>query len=172
MTQGVRDRAIPPEPALAEFRWLCPSGPVIEGPNAAPIIQEGPPEVVPFIQALIATSCDLRRMALGSVIAPFQATAAPAQRCCPNPRKQPGFRDRACWCRRPRPWYFRSYCPKPAGVRQECPGNAEGAAQKVRTGLLGCGTSGYAQTRSNQNGLDYDGPSHHCLTRPRPDRPG
>jgi len=54
MTQGVRDRAIPPEPALAEFRWLLPSGPMIEGPNAAPIIQEGPPEVVvPLIQAFV-----------------------------------------------------------------------------------------------------------------------
>lgn len=55
MIEGMRDRAIPPALAIADFKGLWPDAPVIELPNAGHFLQEDAPEtVVPLIQAFLS----------------------------------------------------------------------------------------------------------------------
>jgi haloalkane dehalogenase len=55
MVEGMLDRAIPPAAALADFRGLWPTAPVIEVPSAGHYIQEDAPEiVVPLVLAFLA----------------------------------------------------------------------------------------------------------------------
>ncbi|HEY8289559.1 MAG TPA: hypothetical protein VIG49_09835, partial [Acetobacteraceae bacterium] len=55
LIEGMLDRAIPPALAIADFRGLWPSAPVIEVPGAGHYIQEDAPEtVVPLLQAFLA----------------------------------------------------------------------------------------------------------------------
>ncbi len=57
LIEGMLDRAIPPALAIADFRGLWPSAPVIEVPGAGHYIQEDAPEtVVPLLQAFLAFS--------------------------------------------------------------------------------------------------------------------
>jgi len=54
MIEGMRDRAIPPALAIADFKGLWPDAPVIELPDAGHFLQEDAPEtVVPLIQAFL-----------------------------------------------------------------------------------------------------------------------
>jgi haloalkane dehalogenase len=54
MIEGMLDRAIPPALAIADFRGVWPSAPVIEVPGAGHYIQEDAPEVVvPLVQAFL-----------------------------------------------------------------------------------------------------------------------
>jgi cis-3-alkyl-4-acyloxetan-2-one decarboxylase len=55
MIEGMRDRAIPPALAIADFKGLWPSAPVIELADAGHYLQEDAPEtVVPLVQAFLA----------------------------------------------------------------------------------------------------------------------
>jgi haloalkane dehalogenase len=54
MIEGMLDRAIPPELALADFAGLWPKAPVVRVPGAGHYIQEDAPEVVvPVLQAFL-----------------------------------------------------------------------------------------------------------------------
>jgi pimeloyl-ACP methyl ester carboxylesterase len=54
MIEGMRDRAIPPALALADFAGLWPKAPVIQVPGAGHYIQEDAPEVViPALQTFL-----------------------------------------------------------------------------------------------------------------------
>jgi pimeloyl-ACP methyl ester carboxylesterase len=54
MIEGMKDRAIPPALALADFTGLWPNAPVIEVPGAGHYIQEDAPEVViPALQTFL-----------------------------------------------------------------------------------------------------------------------
>lgn len=55
MIEGMRDRAIPPALAIADFRGIWPTRPVIELPEAGHYLQEDAPEtVVPLVQSFLA----------------------------------------------------------------------------------------------------------------------
>jgi haloalkane dehalogenase len=55
MIEGMRDRAIPPALALADFDGLWPKAPVVQVPDAGHYIQEDAPEVaVPVLQTFLA----------------------------------------------------------------------------------------------------------------------
>jgi pimeloyl-ACP methyl ester carboxylesterase len=55
MIEGMRDRAIPPTLALADFAGLWPKAPIIQVPNAGHYIQEDAPEIViPALQTFLA----------------------------------------------------------------------------------------------------------------------
>jgi cis-3-alkyl-4-acyloxetan-2-one decarboxylase len=55
LIEGMRDRAIPPALALADFQGMWPRGPVVRVPEAGHYIQEDAPEVVvPLVQAFLA----------------------------------------------------------------------------------------------------------------------
>jgi cis-3-alkyl-4-acyloxetan-2-one decarboxylase len=54
LAEGMRDQAIPPETAIADFRALWPDGPVVELPNAGHFCQEDAPEtLVALIQQFL-----------------------------------------------------------------------------------------------------------------------
>jgi haloalkane dehalogenase len=54
MIEGLLDRAIPRELALADFAGLWPAAPVVRVPGAGHYIQEDAPEVVlPVLQAFL-----------------------------------------------------------------------------------------------------------------------
>jgi pimeloyl-ACP methyl ester carboxylesterase len=54
LAEGMEDRAIPPERAIADFRDLWPTGPVVELPGVGHFCQEDAPEVlVPLVQQFI-----------------------------------------------------------------------------------------------------------------------
>ncbi|MGH7807053.1 MAG: alpha/beta fold hydrolase [Thermodesulfobacteriota bacterium] len=54
LAEGMRDRAIPPERAIADFKILFPNGPVVELENAGHFCQEDAPEtLVALIQQFI-----------------------------------------------------------------------------------------------------------------------
>ena len=54
LAEGMEDRAIPPARAIADFRDLWPTGPVVELPGVGHFCQEDAPEVlVPLIQLFI-----------------------------------------------------------------------------------------------------------------------
>jgi cis-3-alkyl-4-acyloxetan-2-one decarboxylase len=62
LIEGMLDRAILPELALADFRGLWPDRPVIEVPNAGHYIQEDAPEVaIAAIQAFLENASILTR---------------------------------------------------------------------------------------------------------------
>lgn len=57
LAEGMDDRAIPPERAIADFRALWPDGPVVELPGVGHFCQEDAPEVlVPLIQQFLQTT--------------------------------------------------------------------------------------------------------------------
>ena len=54
LAEGMKDHAIPPETAIADFRALWPDGPVVELPNAGHFCQEDAPEtLVALIQQFV-----------------------------------------------------------------------------------------------------------------------
>jgi haloalkane dehalogenase len=54
LAEGMRDHAIPPERAIADFKALWPDGPVVELPNAGHFCQEDAPEtLVALIQQFL-----------------------------------------------------------------------------------------------------------------------
>jgi len=54
LAEGMKDHAIPPETAIADFKALWPAGPVVELPNAGHFSQEDAPEtLVALIQQFI-----------------------------------------------------------------------------------------------------------------------
>ena len=54
LVEGMKDHAIHPERAIAQFKALYPNGPVVELPNAGHFCQEDAPEIiVPLIQQFI-----------------------------------------------------------------------------------------------------------------------
>lgn len=54
LIEGMRDRAIPPDVALADFRGLFPDAPIVKIENASHFIQEDAPHVcVPLIQQFL-----------------------------------------------------------------------------------------------------------------------
>jgi haloalkane dehalogenase len=55
LIEGMRDRAIPPALAIADFQGLWPKAPVIQVPGAGHYIQEDAPEIaVPALQTFLA----------------------------------------------------------------------------------------------------------------------
>ncbi|MEX0873892.1 MAG: alpha/beta fold hydrolase [Actinomycetota bacterium] len=57
LAEGMKDHAIPPETAIADFRALWPDGPVVELPNAGHFCQEDEPEtLVALIQEFLQVS--------------------------------------------------------------------------------------------------------------------
>lgn len=54
LAEGMEDRAIPPQRAIADFRALWPTGPVVELPGVGHFCQEDAPEIlVPLIQQFV-----------------------------------------------------------------------------------------------------------------------
>ncbi len=54
LIEGMKDRAIPAEVALADFRGLFPDGPIVQVDNASHFIQEDAPHIcVPLIQQFL-----------------------------------------------------------------------------------------------------------------------
>ena len=54
LAEGMKDHAIPPETAIADFKVLWPEGPVVELPNAGHFCQEDAPEtLVALIQQFV-----------------------------------------------------------------------------------------------------------------------
>jgi len=54
MVEGMKDHAIDPERAIADFKALYPNGPVVRLPNAGHFCQEDAPEIiVPLIQQFL-----------------------------------------------------------------------------------------------------------------------
>jgi pimeloyl-ACP methyl ester carboxylesterase len=57
MVEGMKDHAIDPERAIADFKSLYPDGPVVRLPNAGHFCQEDAPEIiVPLIQQFLQTT--------------------------------------------------------------------------------------------------------------------
>lgn len=57
LAEGMRDHAIPPETAIADFKTLWPDGPVVELPNAGHFCQEDEPEtLVALIQQFLQST--------------------------------------------------------------------------------------------------------------------
>jgi haloalkane dehalogenase len=57
LAEGMKDHAIPPETAIADFKALWPDGPVVELPNAGHFCQEDDPDtLVALIQQFLQVS--------------------------------------------------------------------------------------------------------------------